>query len=453
MRARACGLMLTACLAACAGAPRAHERAALPVPCEGESTVDVRHHDVALMLTLDPPALSGEGTVHVVARTAGDVVMLDARRLDVRSVHDGERPLVFRQQGDHLCIRTTKPLAQGEARTLRLAWAAATNGNVPRFHADAVWAGYRTSAWMPTRDDAAQRTTLRLRVRAPRDLSVIASGREIAVPVTSGAHIERTYAVARPAPPFLFAFAVGRFAEDVRVVDGITVRALGPRGASLAQAQARTTAVLGVLRARLGLSFPGDTYTQVFVPGDAAQEAAGLALLTAQALDDLRVDPDDDWLITHELAHQWFALQVACADFGDFWLNEGFATFLVGVVKEALHGRDAYEAERARWRARSDAVHAEGRDAPLALASSSRPPREDALPPRGVTYMRGALVLDRLRETLGDEAFWRGVRTYVGTQAGKPTRSDDLRRALEHASGHDLAAFFATWVYAPVWAF
>ena len=150
------------------------------------------------------------------------------------------------------------------------------------------------------------------------------------------------------------------------------------------------------------------------------------------------------------LAHQLFGWLVPCADFADFWLNEGFATFLVGAVKEARQGRAAYEAEVARWRVRSADVHAKGRDAPVALSRPGEPvnpPSEGQLQARGVTYFRGALVLHRLRQQLGDDVFWLGLRRYVNQGIGRGVRTEDLQAALEVESGQDLGPFFQRWVY------
>ncbi len=54
----------------------------------------------------------------------------------------------------------------------------------------------------------------------------------------------------------------------------------------------------------------------------------------------------------------------------------------------------------------------------------------------------------KLRGERGDAVFWDGIRGYVKDRAGKGARSEDLRVALEAASGRDLRPFFATWVYA-----
>jgi aminopeptidase N len=59
------------------------------------------------------------------------------------------------------------------------------------------------------------------------------------------------------------------------------------------------------------------------------------------------------------------------------------------------------------------------------------------------------LVLHKLRTDLGDELFWAGIRGYVASRSWKNARSEDLRAALEAASGKDLRPFFETWVYAP----
>jgi aminopeptidase N len=256
----------------------------------------------------------------------------------------------------------------------------------------------------------------------------------------------------RPSPPFLFAFAAGTFDEATLAIPGEKrLRALGPKGSDLARALAITAPMVAFLASHTGAPLPSTEYTQVFVPGDAAQEAAAFAMLSASSIDDVTRDPTEDWIFSHELAHQWFAWLVPCADFGDFWLNEGFATFFVAAMKEERHGRAAYDREVALWTKRSAKVHADGKDAPVSMSDPSRPsrpgPTEAELPPRGVTYSRGALVLDRLRRDLGDATFWDGVRRYVADRAGKSARTEDLRRAMEAASGRDLAPFFATRVY------
>ena len=420
--------------------------------CPDEESIDVLHHDIELSLQLEPPSLAGQGSVRLKLKCPTARVDLDAK-LNVSAVSLDAVPLRFHADGGRLHIELPQRMPAGAEVSLQMTWEVRTDGLTPKFLSEQVWAGYHAAAWLPTRQDPAQRATLALRLIAPAELKVAASGHALAPEALAGGRTKHSFVLDRPAPPFLYAFAAGRFAEVNLELDGLRLRALGPMGVDLTPALAVTAQAYRVLYERLQVLLPEAVYTQVFVQGDAAQEAAGLALLSASFLDDLRVDPKEDWVFSHELAHQWFAWLVSCADFSDFWLNEGLATFLVAVIKEQRWGPSAYERELGLWRERSAKVHRAGRDRPVALsapgASRSAPPTEAQLQPRGITYARGALALHRLRGELGEDAFWRGLQLYVKERAGHGARSEDLRRALEAASGTDLRTFFAQWVYAP----
>jgi aminopeptidase N len=453
--------LLAVLLGACSGRPTAAAsttagaRVTPPLAmstCEGASDFDVVHHAIDLALRFDPPALSGHGEVRLRARRDATVVVLDAYHMHITAVASRGAPVIYRQSEERVCARLPATVQAGTEVSLQLAWDVSPNRATLHVTADQMWAGYRASVWMPTLQDPAQRATLSLRITAPADIVVAASGRALHPEPAGGARITSPFLLSRPSPPFLYAFAAGRFDSAELDVDGLRLRALGPRGADLPSALAMTAPMARFLREHTGAPFPAAEYVEVFVDGDAAQEAAGLSLLAATSLDDVRKDPTEDWLFSHELAHQWFGWFVPCADFRDFWLNEGFATFLVAAIKEERWGRAAYDRELALWRARSAKVHMEARDAPVSLSApglARGPLSETELQTRGVTYARGALVLDKLRRELGDVAFWDAVRRYVRERAGQSARTEDLRAAMEAASGKDLRDFFARWVYAP----
>jgi hypothetical protein len=66
---------------------------------------------------------------------------------------------------------------------------------------------------------------------------------------------------------------------------------------------------------------------------------------------------------------------------------------------------------------------------------------------RAVQYSKGALFMDHLRRTLGEEAFWNGLRRYTVENAGGAVTSADFQRAMELASKRDLSPIFAEWVF------
>lgn len=454
VRCRRCVAWLTA-LALLGGGCSAVQRwtppPAAPSPCAEQTAIDVLHHEVELTLQLEPPALTGQGVVRVKARCPTATVVLDAK-LRISAVATDTGPLRFHAGSGQLRIELPQPLPAGAEARLQIAWEARTDSATPKFSAEQVFAGYSAAAWLPTRQDPAQRATLALRIVAPAELTVVASGSALAKEPLPRGRTRHSFGLDRPTPPFLYAFAAGRFQQASVELDGLQLRALGPPGSELSTALAVTAHAYRFLFEKLQTRLPSAGYSQVFVRGEAAQEAAGLALLGDSFLADLAADPKEDWVFSHELAHQWFAWLVPCADFADFWLNEGLATFLVAAIKEQRWGQSAYERELALWRARSAKVHQAGRDQPLSLSAPGAPgrppPSESQLQPRGVTYARGALALHRLRGELGEDSFWSGLRLYVKERAGQGARSEDLRRAMEAASGRDLRPFFARWVYA-----
>jgi aminopeptidase N len=64
-------------------------------------------------------------------------------------------------------------------------------------------------------------------------------------------------------------------------------------------------------------------------------------------------------------------------------------------------------------------------------------------------YSKGAAVLHMLRQELGDEAFFKGVRLYMDRCKFTCVETDDFRHALEEASGRNLERFFAQWCERP----
>src|SRR5688572_31276164 len=97
----------------------------------------------------------------------------------------------------------------------------------------------------------------------------------------------------------------------------------------------------------LGTNYPYDRYSQVtvqdFVYG--GMENSSCTTLTLDTLHDEKAHLDftSDYLISHELAHQWFGDLVTCSDWQHIWLNEGFATYCEALYWEAIKGKDEFQ--------------------------------------------------------------------------------------------------------------
>jgi hypothetical protein len=115
---------------------------------------------------------------------------------------------------------------------------------------------------------------------------------------------------------------------------------------------------------------------------------------------------------------------------------------MVAAFKERRWGRAAYDREIALFEARRRQAREAGWDVPLAYAGEY----PSLALKRAVVYAKGALFLHALREELGDEAFWSGLRAYTRQHAGGSVESRDLQLAFERATETDLHALFAAWV-------
>src|SRR4029078_9878590 len=116
---------------------------------------------------------------------------------------------------------------------------------------------------------------------------------------------------------------------------------------------ARTPEMLELLSRRFAVPYPYPRYSQVFVADFifGGMENTSATTLTDTILLDERaaLDHDADDLVAHELAHQWFGDLITCRDWGQGWLNEGFATYSESAWRAHAHGRDEGALELLDW--------------------------------------------------------------------------------------------------------
>jgi aminopeptidase N len=235
------------------------------------------------------------------------------------------------------------------------------------------------------------------------------------------------------------------FTEASEPGPGFRLRYLGAgfSEAELRQLFHETPAMARFFAGRAGVPYRGDSYTQALVSVSGGQELAGLSHMSEAYGRAVLADGSNIGLAAHELAHQWWGNTVTCRDWTQFWLNEGFATFMAAAYEEQSQGKAAYLAEVSAWRQRLDRLRAAGADKSLVFPEWKRPSADD----RALVYQKGALVLHELRELLGDTAFWTAIRDYTRAYAGRSVATGDFQRAIERSTGRRLDHFFATWVY------
>lgn len=147
-------------------------------------------------------------------------------------------------------------------------------------------------------------------------------------------------------------------------------------------------------------------------------------------------------LIAHEEAHQWFGDMATEADWPHLWLSEGFATYFSLLYLENKYGSDTLTKQ---LKANRNKVIRFYRERPRPVVDSTVTDYMQLLNVN--SYEKGAWILHMLRRQLGDSTFWKGIRNYYNTYAGKNATTADLEKIFEEVSGKDLGQFFRQWLY------
>lgn len=261
-----------------------------------------------------------------------------------------------------------------------------------------------------------------------------------------------------PLPSYLVALAIGELdvrefpratKPDLRLITTKGKTALGALGLEA------TSELVDELGKWFGIPYPYDKLDIVAVPDFAAgaMENPGLVtfreelLLLDPARASVRSRRSQARVVAHELAHQWFGNLVTAAWWDDLWLNEGFANWME--VRVVDQWKPAYGAK-------IDAVVSQLGVMDLDALASARAVRQPVATTSeaheafdGITYEKGAAVLSTIERWIGEDAFKRGVRDYLSSNAFKSVRADQLLTALDRASGKDVTQMAGTYLDRP----
>lgn len=149
-------------------------------------------------------------------------------------------------------------------------------------------------------------------------------------------------------------------------------------------------------------------------------------------------------LIAHELAHQWFGNKITCGSWKDIWLNEGFATYLSGLVYENLDGNATFRS----WKQQQINSITSQSGGAVYLSDIDTTSINRIFSSR-LSYNKGSMVLHMLRNKLDDTNFFQALQDYLSTpeHAYGYAKTEDFISIVETTTGEDLTEFFSDWLY------
>jgi len=414
----------------------------------GNGGYDVTHYDLALQVVPNSNFLAGTAIIDATATQDLSRFDLDLTGLDISGLMvDGETATSTRN-GRELQITPSKPIADGDAFKVSVAYAGNPEPRATTAIPIAVgWiaTGDATfvinepegaSTWYPVSDHPSDKATYSFHVNVPDPLVAIANGDATGTTPHDGT-TTYDFEAKEPIASYLTQVAVGDFqVSSVAGPNGVTIRNAfaTPLAADATADFSRTPEMLQLFNDDFG-PYPFDVYGALVVNERTqyALETQTLSLFDASFVDG---KVDNDGVVAHELAHQWFGDSVTPALWKDVWLNEGFATYSEWLWSEHLGGPSAD--------AIAHGVHdALAKDAPVLPGD----PGADHLFDEQAVYERPAVMLQAVRKTVGDDAFFTILKTYTSRFAGKNARTQDFVDVANEVSKQDLTSLFDAWLY------
>lgn len=405
--------------------------------------VRVRRMRLDLSIDFDRKVVSGTATHEIERAVKAAPLVLDVKGLKIGSVSVGDdralAPATWRVEpgsgllGDALIVE----LPPGADR-VAVSYETTPDGTGLQWLSPAQTAGrtkpflfsqsqsIHARTWIPCQDTPGNRVTFEATIRAPEGYRVVMAADEVtpkdAPPGTTAWRIDE------PIPTYLAALAAGDLA----------FRPIGPRNGVWAEpvtvdAAAReftdVPRMMEIVEKTYG-PYRWKRFDMLVLPPSFPAGGMENPKLTFLSPTILAGDRSLVNTVGHELAHSWSGNLVTNATWRDFWLNEGFTTYLEQRIVEAVYGRERFLMEAAldleELRAELATLPAERQVLHVDLKGEDP---DDAF--STVPYMKGASFLRNLEQRFGREAFDGFLRGWFDGHAFRSVTTEEFRAWLE----------------------
>jgi aminopeptidase N len=416
-------------------------------PKLGNGGYDVRHYDLEIGVDLQSNRLDASATLEATANQALRSFTLDFLGYAIEQIVVDGQPAEYTRQGSELTVTPASALQSGQAFTVAVEYSGEPT-NVQEQGMRLGWNRYAngvyvasepsgSSTWYPSNDHPCDKATYRFAITVPEPYMVAANGTLTGMR-DNGSTTTYTWEENYPMASYLVTVNIARFVRQEQPgPDGVLVRNYFDQviADEVDQVFRRQPEMIAFYNSIYG-PYPFDAYGVVVVQASFgfALETQTLSLFSSTGLS--RQDRENEQVVAHELAHQWFGNSVSLTSWKDIWLNEGFATYSQWLWLEHDRGPGALDEQADGWYE--------------SLARSEHPPAGDPSN-RDLfnmsVYFRGALTLHALRLRMGDDAFFGLMRSYADRYRYGNATTEDFIALAEEKSGENLESFFQRWLY------
>ena len=430
--------------------------------------VRVTHVALDLRADFDARVLSGTATLTLQRNGSASQVVLDTKGLEIQRVSAGKADVPFALgKPDRILGQSLSVDLPPGANEITIAYRTSPDAEALQWLQPSQTAGGKrpylysqgepifTRTWIPTQDSPGIRQTYSARITVPRDLRAVMSAEQL-TPQGLGSKDGRTFEfrLTHPIPPYLIAIAAGNIAfREVGPRTGVYTepRMLDAASHELADLEKMVTAADALLGPYRWGRFDVLVLPPSFPLGGMENPRLTFATPTIIAGDRSLVS-----LIAHELAHSWSGNLVTNATWRDFWLNEGFTTYVENRLMEALYGEGrAHMLQVLDRRGLEEEIKRLGgptsKDTILHVDLTGRDP-DDGF--SDIPYEKGATFLRMLETMFGRRTFDEYLRGYFERHAFQSITTAgflaDLRQHLLKGDAQlEQRAKLQQWLYEP----
>lgn len=379
--------------------------------------VRVTHCSLALVVSFEEKILKGSARLTVKRADPSAPLILDTRALQIDAVTCMGRPVEFSlAEHDSILGSALSIWLLGDADTVEIKYSSSPEASGLQWLTPEQTAGKRhpflfsqsqsihARSWIPLQDSPGIRFTFDAQIDAPAGLLALMSARE--------QHHEGTrhsFAMDLPIPAYLLAIAIGQL-DAAEVGPRTRVYAEPPVLAAAAHEFEDTEKLIQTVEKLYG-TYRWGRYDLLILPPSFPFGGMENPCLTFVTPTVIAGDKSLVSLISHELAHSWSGNLVTNATWCDFWLNEGFTTYLENRIQEEVYGLEQALMEQVldRRDLENELREFPPPDQILHIDLTGRDPDEGCT---HIPYIKGALFLRLMEQTFGRKEFDDFLRAY-----------------------------------------
>lgn len=404
------------------------------------------------------------------------VLVLDAKNFDIHDIRDikSDRQLTYQYDSTLLHISLNRVFQRKDTLHLKIVYTAkpaertrtisdgAISSDQGLFFINPlndtkgkpmqIWTQGETShnsCWFPTIDHPNERCTGEIRIEIEDRFVTLSNGiLKSTQKKPNGKRVDH-WQMNIPHAPYLFMMAIGEFAvvKDSWLGMDLAYYVEPKYSGHAKEIFNHTPEMLSFFSDLFGLKYPWQKYHQVivrdYVSGAMENTTAVIFGDFIQKTKRQLLEENNDKIVAHELAHHWFGNYVTCESWANLTMNEGFANYAEYLWLEHKYGKE--EADFHRAQELSGYLEDVQEKGARHLIRFYYEDEQEMFDPH--SYNKGGLVLHHLRNILGDEVFFAGVKLFLAQNALKPVEAHHLRLAMEEVSGKDLNWFFNQWFF------